>query len=285
MVAAAHCPPFTIREKLMPSSKLFQLFCLSCILCCTNTLQAKTQATFLLVHGALFTSSVWAPVQSYLQNNGYNVITVDTPGRLNDGVSPQQATLTTAVKKVCQIAQVQNEPVILVGHNQAGAIITQATAHCPQQIKGLVYIAAVVPLPGERPFDILNDQDNHNFDLSAPLDNNTGLSIPDLKAPIQNLFMADAQPEEAQRAILNMVPEPIIFAYDVLDYNLEVFQKFPKYYIKTSDDLIISPESQNKFIARQTMNQVWTLPTGHCPFISQPVQLGDLLMHINDLLN
>ncbi|MGV3739842.1 MAG: alpha/beta fold hydrolase, partial [Gammaproteobacteria bacterium] len=228
----------------MKTSKLFQLFYLSCILFCTNTLQAKTPSTFLLVHGALFTSSVWAPVQSYLQNNGYNVITVDTPGRLNDGVSSQQATLAAAVQKVCQVAQAQNNPVILIGHNQAGAIITQATANCPQQIKALVYIAAVVPFPGERPFDVLSDQDNHNFDVSAPLDNNTGLSIPDRKAPIQTLFMADAQPEEAQRAILNMVPEPIIFAYNVLDYNLETFQKFPKYYIKTSNDFIISPESQ-----------------------------------------
>lgn len=263
----------------------FKLICLTCILFCTNTLQAQTPSPFLLVHGALFTGSVWSSVQSYLQNEGYQVITVDTPGRLNDGLSSNAATLSAAVTKVCQAAEAQNEPVIMVGHNQAGAIITQATAQCPEQIKALVYIAAVVPLPGEHPFDILSDQDNHNFDVSAPLDNNIGLSIPDPHAPIQALFMADAQSEAAQQAILNMVPEPIIFAYDVLDYNLATFQTFPKYYIKTSADLIISPKSQDKFLARQTMEEVWTLPTSHCPFISQPEQLSELLININNLLS
>lgn len=266
-------------------SKLGRLFYVCVTLFCTPTLQAQTHSTFLLVHGALFTSSVWSPVQTYLQNKGYNVLTVNTPGRLNDDVSPQQATLGAAVEKVCQIARSQQEPVILVGHNQAGAIITQATAYCPEYIKGLVYIAAVVPLPGERPFDVLSDEDNHNFDLSAPLDNHTGLSIPDPKAPIQSLFMADARDEDAQKAIANMVSEPIIFAYDILDYNLETFQTFPKYYIKTANDFIISPLSQNKFISRQTMNQVWTLVTGHCPFISQPDQVSELLMKINDQLS
>ena len=248
----------------------------------TTPIFAAAHPTMILVHGALFTSSVWLPVQTYLQNKGYNVVTVDTPGRLHDGVSAQNATLHAAVEKVCQVANLQAEPVILVGHNQAGAIITQAIANCGPQIQGLVYIAAVVPWPGEKPFDLLSDQDNKNFDKAAPLDHTTGLSIPDYQAPIQDLLMADASTKDAQHAIMNMVPEPIIFAYDTLDYNLMAFNQIPKFYIKTMNDVMISPSSQDIFINRQAMNQIKTLLTSHCPFISQPTILGDILSDINN---
>ena len=264
--------------------KQLRLLCLSLMIAQACPIYAATHPTMILVHGALFTSSVWLPVQTYLQNKGYNVVTVDTPGRLNDGVSSQDATLNVAVEKLCHVANLQSEPVILVGHNQAGAIITQAIANCGPQIKGLVYIAAVVPWPGERPFDLLSDQDNKNFDLAAPLDNTTGLSIPDPQAPIHHLLMADATPDEAQHAFVNMVPEPIIFAYDRLDYNLLAFNQIPKFYLKTSNDLMISPASQDKFLHRQTMTETWTLNSGHCPFISQPNQVGKILGEINDLL-
>lgn len=264
--------------------KKLRLLCFSLLIAHAYPIHASTHPTMILVHGALFTSSVWLPVQTYLQNKGYNVITVDTPGRLNDGVSSQDATLNVAVEKLCHVANMQSEPVMLVGHNQAGAIITQAIANCGPQINALVYIAAVVPWPGERPFDLLSDQDNKNFDLAAPLDNTTGLSIPDSQACIHSLLMADATDEEAQHAFANMVAEPIIFAYDRLDYNLLAFNQIPKFYIKTSNDLMISPVSQDKFLNRQTMTEIWTVNSGHCPFISQPNQLGKILGEINELL-
>jgi len=121
----------------------------------------KRHPTMILLHGALFASDIWLPVQTYLQNDGYNVITVDTPGRLHDGVMPKYATLTAAVTKLCKVVDLQPEPVLLVGHNQAGAIITQAIAHSGKNIKGLEYLAAVVPWSGEQPFDLFNDQDNY----------------------------------------------------------------------------------------------------------------------------
>lgn len=251
----------------------------------TTSVQAITpmHSTLILVHGALFTSTVWAPVQTILQTKGYNVITLDTPGRMNDGVAPQEATLSAAVEKLCRVIDLQSEPVILVGHNQAGAIMTQATAQCGARMRSLVYLAAVLPLSGERPFDMLSDQDNHNFDRCAPLDLKTGLSEPDMTAPIKALLMADAEDSAAQHAIRNMVSESITMAYDTLNYNQIQFEHIPKYYIKTTQDLMISPESQDKFIARQTLKRVFLLNTGHAPFISQPQALASILMDIDAL--
>lgn len=245
----------------------------------------KHHPTIILVHGALLTSSSWAPVQSYLQNSGYNVVTIDMPGRVNDGIQPNDATLKLAVEKVCKVATLQHAPVMLVGHSQAGAIITEATKYCGASIKALVYITAVIPLSGEKPFDLFSQQDNHNFDIVAPIDNNSGLAIPDRNAPIKKLFMDDANDADATRAINDMEPEPVILADAELNYDPVIFNSIPKFYIKTSKDMIISPETQDKYIKRQNMKGIFILDTGHSPFISQPQTLGKKLAEINDTLS
>jgi pimeloyl-ACP methyl ester carboxylesterase len=265
--------------------RVFLTTALSVLTMSASYAQIKTHPTMVLVHGALLTSSSWAPVQSVLQNNGYNVVTVDTPGRVNDGVKPQEATLSAAVTKVCRVVNLQAKPVILVGHSQAGAIITEATEQCGKHIAGLIYVAAVVPKSGEKPFDMLSEQDNKNFDLSAPLDEKTGLSIPNPNGPVKSLFMGDATEADAKIAINAMVPESITLAYNALNYDEKNFQALPKYYIKTAQDLIIAPASQDTYINREKMNGVIILQTSHSPFVSQPRLLAEKLMEINDKLS
>lgn len=246
---------------------------------------AGQHPTIVLVHGALLTSSSWAPVQSYLQNKGYNVVTIDMPGRANDGIKPSDATLTAAAEKVCKVVKLQHGPVMLAGHSQAGAIITQATKYCGANIKALVYITAVIPLPGEKAFDLFSAEDNHNFNIVAPIDERSGLAKPNLSAPIHQIFMADAIDADAKRAINDMVDEPIILGDTALDYDAKSFAAIPKFYIKTAKDLIISPATQDKYIQRQHFVNMTVLDTGHSPFVSQPHFLGQELININDSLS
>lgn len=274
---------FSLKPRDFGGSIKQYLVLLGSLLSLTLSASAASHPPIILVHGALFTGSVWTPLQASLEKKGYPSMTIDTPGRLDDGISARDATLSASVEKLCQMVNIQTEPVVLLGHNQGGAIITQATSVCPEKIKGLIYLAAVLPWPGERPFDLLSNQDNQHFDLSAPLDMSTGLSNPDPAGPIRALFMADADANIAQRVIANMVSEPIIFAYNILDYNMQMFDQIPKYYIKTTQDLIIEPASQNTFIRRQPMNKVFVLNSSHCPFVSQPDHLADILTEIVDL--
>lgn len=258
---------------------------LSFLLLSTNVHATSKHPTLVLVHGALLTSNVWSAVQSTLQNRGFNVITIDTPGRVKDGVIPSDATLSAAVGKICKVLKLQHRPVLLVGHSQAGAIITQATKYCSNKIAGLVYIAAVLPLPGEKTFDLLSAQDNHNFDVSAPLDEKNGTAIPDPHSNIKDLFIGnDVNEADALLAVANMVPEPIALGNERLKYDVTEFNRIPKFYIKTSKDQIVSPETQNKYIQRQHLTRIYTLETGHSPFVTQPHQLADLLEKIDSSL-
>jgi hypothetical protein len=121
----------------------------------------------------------------------------------------------------------------------------------------------------------LSEQDNCNFDIVAPIDSRTGLAKPNYNAPIKALFMSDANEIDAQHAIENIVPEPIILGDAILKYNINSFNKIPKFYIKTSRDMIISPETQDRYIARLKFDKIFVIDTGHSPFISEPHLLGE----------
>lgn len=245
----------------------------------------NSQPTIILVHGALLTSSVWEPVQSYLQNNGLNVATIDTPGRVKDGIDPKSATLTAAVTKLCKVINAQDNSVLLVAHSQAGSIITQATHTCGEKIKGLVYIAAVVPFPNEIVFSLLSEENNYNFDIAAPIDNDLGVSIPNLKGPLKELFIGNVSDEDANHAINNMVSEPIILGESSLHYDLNKLKMIPKFYVKTLKDKIISPETQNKYISRIEFKSIYSIDSGHSPFVTHPHLLAKYLEEIIYYLN
>ena len=236
--------------------------------------------TFILVHGALFTSSVWIGVQSYLQNNGYNVVTLDVPGRADDGIDPNNVTLSLAANKVCKVVEMQQSPVILLGHSQGGAIITQAVDQCGSRINGLVYVAAVVPLNGETAFQDLSNQDNANFDKCATFDAKANVVQINYNGPIKEMFMADATSIQSEQAIHNMVPEPANIGNETLHYDKHVFDSIPKFYIETQNDKIISLETQKKIEAKIKLNKIYSMQTSHSPFLSQPKLLGMYLIEI-----
>jgi pimeloyl-ACP methyl ester carboxylesterase len=95
-----------------------------------------------LVHGAWADGSSWAKVIPLLQAKGYTVTAVQNPlTSLDDDVS--------ATKRVLDM---QNGPVLLVGHSWAGMVITQAGTD--PKVAGLVYVDAFAPDVGQSTADL-----------------------------------------------------------------------------------------------------------------------------------
>lgn len=238
--------------------------------------------TFVLVHGALFTGSVWSDVDHYLNAHGAKTVVVNVPGRNQDGVNPAAATLDLAAKKVCAAVRAQKGPVILVGHSQGGAIITQSSNDCGKDIKALVYIAAVVPQSGEGVFKALSGHDNANFDACATFNPLTQSYEVYREGPIRQNFMADVSAAKAKAAIAGMVAEPALIGSAKLQFNEKQFKQMPKYYIETTQDKIISWDTQKKIAAKWQWNKRFTLQSSHSPFLSQPELLGSYLLQIGN---
>src|SRR3954470_14703468 len=72
--------------------------------------------TVVLVHGGFVDGSGWQGVYDLLRKDGYNVAVVQNPTLSLEG--------DVAATKL--IIDAQDEPVILVGHSYAGAVITGA---------------------------------------------------------------------------------------------------------------------------------------------------------------
>jgi len=239
--------------------------------------------TFVLVHGALFTSQGWFLLESQLQNVGQSVVTVDLPGRASDGINPKEIDLNTAVSKLCQVIQSVSGPVILVGHSQGGAVITQALEKCAQNVKSLVYVAAVVPLSGETAFDALDPKHDVNFAKCVTPEPESRLFRLNRKGPLESSFLADVRPLDsdlADSAVAGMVSEPMGIGTTPLRYDEERFAKIPKYYVETIQDQVVSIETQRKYQARTAFTKVYSLESSHSPFLSRPKELATILLEV-----
>src|ERR1700731_3137457 len=97
-----------------------------------------------IVHGAWADGSSWSKVIGLLQAEGLHVVAVQNPlTSLADDVA--------ATKRAIEL---QDGPVLLVGHSYGGVVITEA-GNAPKVV-GLVYIAAFIPDPGERAVSLLS---------------------------------------------------------------------------------------------------------------------------------
>lgn len=246
--------------------------------------QAATHPTFVLVHGALFTSAGWMKAQSRLQNDGYNVVTVDVPGRAGDGLAPQQINIQVAAKKICKVAELQDGPVILVGHSQGGAVITQATEFCASQIKALIYVTAVAPKSGETAFDMLNPQVDVNFMKCATPDPAKGLFVLNPNGPLQSSFFQDIHPADAPAALASMVSEPMGVGTTKLSFDEARRNQIPKHYIETLKDQVLSPGTQKRIQARFHWDSIRSMQTGHSPFLTHPAPFVKILEAIEATL-
>jgi pimeloyl-ACP methyl ester carboxylesterase len=102
----------------------------------------KGVKNIVLVHGAWADGSSWAKVIPLLQAQGYTVTAVQNPlTSLSDDVA--------ATKRVIDL---QNGPVLLVGHSWGGMVITEVGTE--PKVAGLVYVNAFSPDEGQSATDL-----------------------------------------------------------------------------------------------------------------------------------
>jgi pimeloyl-ACP methyl ester carboxylesterase len=98
---------------------------------------SSTVKTVLLVHGAWADGSSWSKVIPLLEAKGLHVVAVQIPlTSFADDVAATQRAI-----------DLEDGPVLLVGHSYGGAVITEA-GNDPK-VAGLVYVSAVAPDRGE----------------------------------------------------------------------------------------------------------------------------------------
>ena len=217
----------------------------------------------ILVHGAWADGSSWSSVIPILKAAGCIISATQHP----------LTSLKEDVEITRRLAEVQDGPVLLVGHSYGGAIITEAAHQCPN-IAGLVYVAAFAPDAGE------NIADLSQHTLPAPGNaavhpDKYGLLWLD-KQKFRESFCQDVA--EQQATVLSIVQKPIAITCFSDKITNAGWKQFPCWYQVSDYDRMIAPELQQFMAARMKPRQTLHLPASHTSMISRPDEIAELIL-------
>ncbi len=236
-------------------------------------------STYVLVHGAWQAPYVWDAVRADLVKKGHQVIIVELPGHGSDKTPPLKLTLDAYTDKVIEAVSQVKGKVILVGHSMGGMVVTNVAEKIPTKISKLVYIGAFLPASGQALTDLAySDPDSQLGPALVPSADKLTLDVQNDK--VTNLFINDGSEAEKKRVMENYRAEPAIPFSNKVSLTADHFGAVNKVYIKTLNDIVISPGLQDRMIAAAGIKTVYQLSTSHSPFLAKPHEVSDLLIKI-----
>src|SRR5262249_14657273 len=212
-----------------------------------------TVRNIVLVHGANTDGSGWRGVYDILTKDGYHVSVVQQPlSGLADDVAATR-----------RVVDLQDGPVVLVGHSYGGAIITVAGAD--PKVKVLVYVAALQPdkgesttklassMPGDVPAsDLKTTKDGFIFINPDQFPADVAADVPKPQAK----FMAHAQ-------------MPVAAAAFDAQVTVAAWHDKPSYAIIATEDRALSAKLAH-FMYTRSGAKVTEIRGSHLVYVSQP---------------
>jgi pimeloyl-ACP methyl ester carboxylesterase len=205
-----------------------------------------------LVHGAFADGSSWSPVIQRLQRKGYQGTAVQNP----------LTSLADDVAATRRVLERQKGSVILVGHSWAGTVVTEAGN--ADNVRGLVYLSALVPDSGESTADLLTR-------LAAPMEGLTpdqnGLLWLDDPVAYRQVMAGDVS--APQTALLAATQQPMGASAFGDKVTTAAWHSKPSWYLLTEDDHALPPRVQ-RALAQAIGATTVSIKSSHMSLISHP---------------
>ena len=213
-----------------------------------------------LVHGAFADGSSWSRVIPILQAKGYRVTAVQNPlTSLADDVAATQRAI-----------DLQDGPVILVGHSWAGVVITEAGVD--SKVVGLVYVSAFAPDQGETVGELGKAYPQPPAIASPIVDKQGFLTLgPDAFEK----FGSDLPKSEAYVACATQ--GPIASSAFGAKVSGVAWKNKPSWYIVSTLDQAIAPDEE-RFFAKRMKATTTELKASHVSMLSQPKAVAAVIM-------
>ena len=215
-----------------------------------------------LVHGAWVNGNGWKPVYDILVKDGYHVSVAEHPlTSFSDDV--------TAVKRVVDM---QEGPIILVGHSYGGAIITDV-GNDPKVV-GLVYIAAHALDQGET--EVANGKrfpsaTSQTKDIVKTADGFLYLDPAHYPAD----FAADLPLQQAQfEANAQELTAASVFNSAA---GAPAWKTKPSWYAVATADRIINPDLERMYAKRAKSHTIEVKGASHSAYESHPEEVAALI--------
>lgn len=236
-------------------------------------------SVFILVSGSWHAGWCWTRVTPLLEQLGHRVIAPDLAGMGEDPTSHSTVTLEMWADQIAGLIQLEDEPVVLVGHSRGGIIISEAAERVPDRIECLVYLAGLLIPDGESVADVRAEMakmdSGRRLEASLTLGpGNTTILDP---AIVKHVFFNTTPEEWADYGARNIGPEPMAALSAPLSLSQDRFGRVRRAYIECARDNAVPLELQRAMQDALPCDPVFTLDTDHSPFLSDPSALVDIL--------
>jgi pimeloyl-ACP methyl ester carboxylesterase len=212
-----------------------------------------------VAHGAWADGSSWAKVIAPLLAAGHTVSAASLP----------LTSLDADASALEQTLERMPGATVLVAHAYAGAVIA-ATRH--EQVKALVYVAALAPDEGETVAEVFYRAPLHPAAPKLAPDRHGLIYLPD--AAFASAFAPNAEREE--QALLAAVQRPIAPACITTPVNRPRWRDLPSWFLIAEQDVMIAPETQ-RFMAQRMQARIRAHQVDHAPIVTAPSVVVDII--------
>jgi pimeloyl-ACP methyl ester carboxylesterase len=225
---------------------------------------SSNDVTVVLVHGAWADGSSWAKIIAPLAADGIKVVAAPLPlTSFRDDVAALDRTLERVT-----------EPVVLVGHAYAGAVIAATRS---EKVKALVYVAALAPDEGETVADVFYRTEPHPRAPKLAPDGQGLIYLPE--AAFAAAFAQHATTEEL--SVLAAVQRPISPACITVAVERPLWRDRPAWFLVAEQDRMIAGENQH-LLAERMKARTRSHPVDHLPSVTAPSVVLDIIREAID---
>ena len=232
--------------------------------------------TFILVHGMFHGGWCWSRVAPLLEAAGHRVFTITQTGLAERRQELRHdITLDTFVNDVTSLLEADGMAgAVLVGHSFGGYAISGVSARRPEQIRHLVYLAAVVPQHAATPLSLSGPAIAAARRAAAA--ETGGLSI---VPPDPSVFGVPDGPD-ADWVRSAMTPHPFGTLTSALQLPGGPSNGVPATYVYCNDPSYAGL-AWARGLARQQPGWAWReIAAGHDCMVTAPKLTADMLMEI-----
>jgi len=234
-------------------------------------------SAYVLIHGAGHGGWCWHKVVARLRRAKQRATAPDLPSLGRDRTPIAQVSLQTWTESVCRALDAEPEPVILVGHSRAGAVISQAAEERPEKVRVLVYLAGYLLPDGE---SVAHKAKEDGQTLVGPnmqiSQDRRSWSL--REAVVRDALYGECPDEDVVLAQSLLAPEAVGPLTTPIRVTEAKFGRVPRVYIECLRDRAVSLSEQRKMVSAMPCRQVISMDTDHSPFFSAPDELtGHLL--------
>lgn len=213
---------------------------------------ATGNVSVVLVHGAWADGSGWSKIIGQLKERGIHAVAAPLPlTSLHDDVAALDRTLERI-----------DGPVVLAAHAYGGAVIGSTRA---DNVKALVYVAALAPDEGETVGDVFYRGEAHPQAPKLAPDQHGLIWLQE--DAFGTAIAQDATTEEL--TVLGAVQRPISVACIGEPVGRPLWKDRPSWFLIAQQDRMISADTQH-FMAQRMNAHVHAYSVDHTPMVTSP---------------